>query len=211
MPRSEYAGSFLFGRRQNNRPEPLDRWRIVSNEWEVGDGVREILGGKIEGPNGGDSREIEVLADVANVQILLDGTESVRLEMILWGSSGVVHHCDGQVHLSPVDKYGIPCGCPPGISERKSNAKNGMGPQPSTEISFRLAKRPNLGSFSFRSNSWGFFESANSLKATLLEGRCGVLCDLLIEAVELKSKGGVALAYFRPDVAVSESSPRTHG
>ncbi|MEU9050368.1 hypothetical protein AB0D37_08180 [Streptomyces sp. NPDC048384] len=179
MPRKEYAGSLLFGRRRDNRPEPLDRWRLVSDDKVIRDRLGEVI-------------------EARSVQVLLDGADSVHLEMLQWDQSGVVHHCDGFRYLSPLERVGDACGCPPGIENQKKDAAIGLGPQPSVIVSFRVAKFPDLGTFVFRSSSWAFLRAAASLKGDLCMGAGEILCDLSIEAVELASSGGAVLTYFHP-------------
>ncbi|MFI6409699.1 hypothetical protein [Streptomyces sp. NPDC050548] len=146
-----------------------------------------------------------MLTDVERVEILLDGSDSVRLEMILWDHSGVIHHCDGEEYLSPIELRGISCGCPQRIEDRKSEAKKGVGPQPSTQIRFRVARFPELGLFSYRSNSWSLFDAANTLRSLIVEGGRETLCELSIEVVELESAAGANLSYFCPAVDVLKS------
>ncbi|MGW1615397.1 recombination directionality factor [Streptomyces sp. NPDC002285] len=179
MPRSDYAGSLLFGHRRDNRPEPLDRWRLVSNDKSIRDRLGQVL-------------------EASCVQVLLDGADSIRLEMVQWGETGVVHHCDGLRYLSPVERVGDPCGCPPGINERKSCAAIGLGPQPSVRLTFRIAEFPEAGTFVFKSSSWVFLRAAASLKSRLGGSVGETLCDLTIEVVDLKASGGAVLTYFQP-------------
>jgi len=205
MSHKEYAGSFLFGRRDGNLPEPLTKWRMVANDAEVRGRLEEVLGGRTEKFFNKGSRVMEILTESADVQILLGGVDSIRLEMVLWGHSGVIHHCDGVGYLSPKENRGKPCGCPPEIEKRKLNAKNGVGPQPSVEMEFRIAKCPELGVFSFRSNSWRFFSLVNDVKRELAEIDRETLCELSIQSFELESVENITLAYLSPVIEVLES------
>ncbi|MFE7273729.1 hypothetical protein [Streptomyces sp. NPDC057623] len=186
MPPKDYVGVILFGRRKGNRPEPLDRWRLASEDKTVRDRLEGVL-------NSGRFR------------VLLDSADSVQLEMVQWDQSGVIHHCDGAVILSPAERIGTPCGCPLEIEKRKNCAANGLGPQPGVRVEFRIADCPEVGTFAFRSSSWAFFGAAVALKNELA-GRGGrVLCNLFIEAVELRSTGGAFLTHFQPLIAAVES------
>lgn len=179
MPRSLYVGSLLCGQRRDNRPEPLGSWRLVCND----KAIRERFGQVLE---------------VSCVQVLLDGADSICLEMVQWDQSGVVHHCDGFRYLSPVERVGDSCGCPLEIEKRKRDAAIGLGPQPSVRISFRTAKFPEAGTFVLRSSSWVLFRAAALLKSELGSNTGETLCDLSIETVELISTDGTVLTYFQP-------------
>ncbi|MFE9338417.1 hypothetical protein [Streptomyces sp. NPDC007025] len=202
MPHREYAGLFLSGRRGNNRPEPLTKWHLAARDAEIGRKVGEILGGVPERSNSTASHGLGVETQCTEILVSLDDANSVRLEMVQWGPSGVIHHCDGSVFLGRTQGRGGACGCPLEIEKRKEKAKCGEGPQPSAEIEFRLAKRPDLGIFLFRSNSWEFFESAKIFDEALAEGWKDVLCRLSIGIVELESGEGISLAYSRPVIEV---------
>ncbi|MER7928472.1 hypothetical protein ABTY96_35895 [Streptomyces sp. NPDC096057] len=203
--REGYVGYFLCGRRVGNQPEPLGRWLVKSSRTDVGEALRDFLGGTVKEFISNESRGVEVFTDAERVEILIDGSEAVRLEMVLWDYSGVVHHCDGRAYLSPMDVHGATCGCPSRIEDRKLEAKKGKGPQPDTQISFRIAKFPGLGSFYFRSSSWGVFDAANTIKGAVAGRERETLCELSIERLELESPAGVNLAYFCPAVCMLEN------
>lgn len=144
---------------------------------------------------------MELVTVIERIEIAIEGTESFNTEMLMWGHSGVLHHCDGARFLSPRGKVGDPCGCPASLGERRSHANAGIGPQPSTEMRFRVARLPDLGEFGFRSSSWEFMESADVVKAGISIENSEMLCELSLEPVEFKMRSGLVAAGVAPSVA----------
>lgn len=198
MPPRESVGWFHAGRFRDNRPEGLRRWRITSVHLSVIERIKAVFGGEVGVSQDEDSMELLMVAE--RLEITVKGAESFVAEMLMWGRSGVLHHCDGARFLSPHEKVGDICGCPVPLDERRSHANAGVGPQPSTEIRFRLAQLPDLGEFGFRSSSWDFMESADAIKAGLSIASAETLCELSLEPVEFKMRSGLAVAGVAPSI-----------
>ncbi|MCX5235835.1 hypothetical protein OG824_11520 [Streptomyces prunicolor] len=198
MLRDDCAGWFHFGSRQNERPETSQFWRIDAEKAGVVDELRGMFGGKVQDINSNDFAGVELVTGVSRFQIQVDGPESIVMEMILWGRGGVQHHCDGENFLSPVEILGSSCRCPSRMEERKVNARNGVGPQPSTSIHFRLDECPELGTFSFHSNSWDMAGSAREARSSMMKESNGKLLELYLEVVHFPASSGLLFTYIRP-------------
>ncbi len=200
MPPRESVGWFHAGRFRGQRPEALRRWRITSAHLGVIERLRSAFGGEIEESKDADSFPMELLTVAERIKVIVEDVESLNTEMLMWGRSGVLHHCDGARFLSPHEKVGDPCGCPASLSERRSHANAGTGPQPSTEIRFRVAQLPDLGEFGFRSSSWEFMESADAFKSGVFVGNAETHCELSLEPVEFKIRSGQVVAGVAPSI-----------
>ncbi|MFD4560180.1 hypothetical protein ACFWP5_38690 [Streptomyces sp. NPDC058469] len=200
MLRDDCAGWFHFGIRHKKLPETSQFWRINAERADVVDDLRGIFGGKVQDTDSDGFSRAELLTDVSGVQIQVNRPEEIAMEMILWGRGGVQHHCDGENFLSPVEMLGRSCGCPSHMEERKANARNGVGPQPSTSIYFRLNKCPELGIFGFHSNSWDMAESAREARCGLMKESNGKVFELRLEPVQFQAHSGLVVTYISPVV-----------
>jgi hypothetical protein len=200
MPPRESVGWFHAGRFRGQRPEGLRRWRITSAHLGVIERLKGVFGGEVEESKDADSYPMELLTVAERIEIIVEDVESLNTEMLMWGRSGVLHHCDGARFLSPHEKVGDPCGCPASLGERRSHANAGTGPQPSTEIRFCVAQLPDLGEFGFRSSSWEFMESADAIKAGISVENAETLCELSLEPVEFKMRSGQVVAGVAPAI-----------
>ena len=193
------VGTFHLGRSLDNRPEALASWRVTTGSSPVAAHIGAILGGRPEScPAGIDTDAVEVLTSSARVRVILDGPDAVQFSMRRWGRTGLLHHCDGTRLLSTDDSAGQPCGCPATFEERKARAKAGLGPQPSTTVSFRLAGATHLGVFQFGSRSWHFAKSVPSMRATLGAIPGASIWDLSITRIEHGSRSGAVYTYTAP-------------
>ena len=141
----------------------------------------------------------------------MDGSDAVTARMLLWSSKRVVHECDGSEFLSPEEKKGRPCGCPPPLLEdRKLAARDGRGPTPSVAFTFRIAAAPTLGEFHFRTSSWQMAAQISDLMDALECVDGPAVCDLATELVVHTTKTGMSVGYRKPVVRVL-GSPDTVG
>lgn len=122
----------------------------------------------------------------------------------------MVHECDGSEFLSPEEKKGRPCGCPPLLEDRKLAARDGRGPTPSVAFTFRIAAAPTLGEFHFRTSSWQMAAQISDLMDALECVDGPAVCDLATELVVHTTKTGMSVGYRKPVVRVL-GSPDTVG
>ncbi|MFI8522318.1 hypothetical protein ACIGEZ_31555 [Streptomyces sp. NPDC085481] len=198
------AGRFHQGRLSDGRPQTLDAWRVTTDDADVAARVAGFLGGEPR-PNegtGGAGLAYEVLTSRESVRVLLDGPDAVAAHMVLRGSKGIIHECDGVEFLSPEKKKGQPCGCPPLLEDRKLAARNGRGPMPSIDITFRIAAAPALGTFHFMTGSWQMTAQLSELTDALERVGGPAVCDLAMELVVYTTKTGKGVCYRKPVVTV---------
>ncbi|MFD9032092.1 hypothetical protein ACFVZW_13210 [Streptomyces sp. NPDC059567] len=89
------VGRFRTGRSAEGCPQALDAWRVTTDDAEVAAPVAGLLGGQPQPNEGGGELAHEVLTKVETVRVLMDGPDAVAAHMVLWGSKGIVHQCDG--------------------------------------------------------------------------------------------------------------------
>ncbi|WP_327415306.1 recombination directionality factor [Streptomyces sp. NBC_01233] len=196
------VGSFRTGRLAEGRPQALDAWRVTTDDAEVAARIANLLGGQPQPNEGGGNLAHEVLTKVETVRVLIDGPDAVAAHMILWGSKGITHQCDGLEFLSPEEKKGQPCGCPPVFEDRKVAAKEGRGPTPSISLTFRIAAEPALGEFHFMTSSWQMAAQLSDLTDALKRVNGPAICDLTLELVVYTTKMGRGVCYRKPVVTV---------
>ncbi|MGQ7750848.1 recombination directionality factor [Streptomyces sp. WC2508] len=196
------VGSFRTGRLAEGRPQALDAWRVTTDDAEVAARIANLLGGQPQPNEGGGKLAHEVLTKVETVRVLMDGPDAVAAHMILWGSKGTIHQCDGLEFLSPEEKKGQPCGCPPVFEDRKVAAKEGRGPMPSINLTFRIAAEPALGEFHFMTSSWQMAAQLSDLTDALKRVNGPAICDLTLELVAYATKMGRGICYRKPVVTV---------
>ncbi|MFD9486387.1 hypothetical protein ACFWBX_20870 [Streptomyces sp. NPDC059991] len=176
---------------------------MTTDDADVATRVASFLGGEPQrNEGGGGGLAHEVLTSRESVRILLDGPDAVAARMVLQGIKGIIHECDGVEFLSPEEKKGQPCGCPPLFENRKLAAKNGRSPMPSIDITFRIAAAPALGPFHFMTTSWQMAAQLSDLLNALERVDGPAVCDLTMELVVYTTKTGRSVCYRKPVVTV---------
>jgi hypothetical protein len=211
--REEYsddsAGTFSIGRMgEDGKPESLDTFRMVTASPATAEAIALLLGGSVTELETDKDAYLEVITARNLVPVIVASPAGLYSDLKLWSKANkLVHHCDGDTFLSPDEKKGRPCGCPELFAERKAAARDGVGPSPSIELTFRLAEDPELGEFKFRTGSW-------TLAATLYQveekfdniGQREALAELTLEFVEFTIKKGpdkgVKVSYYKPGIKV---------
>lgn len=197
----DFVGRFRSGRMVGKSPESLATWRVTTGDTEVADAISKLMGGKSsEWETSGEDFN-EVITETDKVLVVIDGPKALTADMKLWGRSGLIHHCDGVQSLMEEDK-GEACGCPALMDDRKAQAKTGRGPQPTTNIVFRLADDYHLGKFRFQSTSWKLAEVVHEIDNALSQYKGEVLAELSLELVEFTTKAGRDVSYRKPVVKV---------
>ncbi|MCH0561491.1 hypothetical protein [Streptomyces sp. MUM 16J] len=198
------AGRFHQGRLSDGRPQVLDAWRVTTDDADVAARVAGLLGGEPQ-PNeggGGGGLAHKILTSRDSVRVIVDGPDAVAAHMVLWSSKGIVHECDGSQFLSPEEKKGQPCGCPPLLEDRKLAARDGRGPIPSVDLTFRMAAAPMLGKFHFTTSSWHVAAQFSDVTDALERIDGPAVCDLTMELVVYTTKTGRSVCYRKPVVTV---------
>lgn len=207
----DIVGRFRSGRLVGKLPESLSNWRVTTGDPEVADRIAALFGGAPTGWETEKEDNLEVLTDAPSVRIVIDSSSAIDASMKLFGSNGLIHHCDGVDFLSPEEDKGTPCGCPASLQDRKDKAKSGRGPKPSIDLTFRLADAPDLGIFRFNSGSWELvkvlhevIEAVDVAGGADADGKGGspVEASLAIEHVAYTTKAGRDVAFNKPVIKV---------
>jgi hypothetical protein len=201
-PRPSYAdetiGRFHSGRMVGKRPESLPTWRVTTGDRDVAAAIAQSLGGQAVETDSTSENFIEIMTGAESVQVLLDGPKAIDADFKLWRGNKLVHHCDGVEFLSPEDKAGTLCGCPPLLADRKQAAKDFEGPPPSITFFFRLAEDPELGKFKFVTGSWTLVEVLHEYENALAAIGGEAVATLTLELVEYTTKAGRFVSYRKP-------------
>ena len=187
------VGTFHSTAPLHGRGRDLDTWHITTDLPDLASKLAEVLGGKITIAAGG----FKINTAASSVPILVNGPANLVSDLRQPGPTGLLHHCNGTHHLSPADKHGTLCGCPPLLADRKIRAHNGTGPVPRTTLRFHLASRPHLGAFHFESTSWPL-----ALAIPTLTTQGPTLCHLTIQVSEFTTASGLQLPTSIPAITV---------
>ncbi|BCJ41692.1 hypothetical protein GCM10010168_53100 [Actinoplanes ianthinogenes] len=197
----DLVGRFRSGYSINGRPASLTEWRVTTGDPDVADAIVGLYGG--DAPQTWDTKgedTLEVFTKAEKVKILLDGPESIRQEMVLWGRAGAIRRCDG-VEQTGDEAKGKPCECPASFTERKEAAKRGTGCQPSISIFFRLVDDETIGRFKFVSGSWSLVKDIVSVEKKLATINGPAYAWLGLEVVEFDA-GGQRRKFTKPVIDI---------
>lgn len=184
----DIVGRFRSGRQLQNRPVSLSTWRVTTADPDVADAIAQTFGA-IEGPQRWETQTdevFEVITEVSEVAVILDGAKAVRSEMVLWGRKGKIRSCDGLTQTGDNAK-GEPCVCPSDLEARIEGAKNGTACEPSVSYLFRLAELPDLGRFRFQTGSWTVARLVTAVEAALADIDGPAIAVLSLETRERKN------------------------
>ncbi|MGW4237851.1 recombination directionality factor [Streptomyces sp. NPDC004749] len=158
---------------------------------------------RVAGPLGGEPQPnegrggglaYEVLTSRDSVRGIVDGPDAVAAHMVLWSSKGLVHKYDGSQFLSPEEKKSRPCECPSLLEDKRLAARDGRGPMPRIDITFRIAAAPTLGEFHFMTNSWQVAAQLSDLADALERVDGPAVYDLTMELVVVTTDPLAAIA-----------------
>lgn len=203
--KADTVGRFRAGRMVGRTPESLSEWRVTTGDPEVASAIVQLYGGVAEEWETTGEDGLEVLTNATTVRIVVDGSRDLKADMRQYANSMLFHHCDGVEFISPEEKRGEACGCPPLFQDRKDLARSG-GPKPNIDLRFRLAEDVDLGYFRFVSSSWDLVRELATVGDALDATDAPKLCDLTIEPVEFTAKrgprAGKLVSYSRPVITV---------
>lgn len=201
----DLVGRFRSGYQINGRPASLSDWRVTTGDPEVASAVQSILGG--DEPQEWEAQgedNIELFTSSNSVDVILDGPNAIRSEMVLWGRQGAIRRCDGVEQKG--DDAGKPCECPATFADRKDAAKSGKGCEPSITVYFALKDDPELGRFSFRSGSWSLARDIGLAEADLAKIDGPAYATLSLEVVEYEANGKKR-SFTKPVVKITGPAP----
>jgi hypothetical protein len=148
----------------------------------------------------GSEQRSQVLIDHAELDVLLDGPQAIRLQMLRRHGSTVVHSCDGRTQRTPFGKR--PCRCPSTVMGRWQAAKAGNGCEPLVHVAFLLAADPTLGRFLLSSATWRFADHAATVKGKLRQHQGLVRARLSVNRTLHTTSRGTTFAYSQPTITI---------
>jgi hypothetical protein len=161
--------------------------------------IAMLLGGEPYVDDGSE-QFFQVVIDHAEIDVLLDGPQAIRVQMLRRHGSTVVRCCDGRTQRTALGKE--PCQCPRTLKGRWRAAKMGHGCEPLVHVALRLAADPTLGRFLLASATWSFADHAASVKAVLHRTHGPVRARLSINRSLHTTSRGTTFAYTRPSITV---------
>jgi hypothetical protein len=201
QPTGQFAGRLRYDTLANGRTRTLPTWLIVTSDRHVAARIATVLAGEPH-VNDSDSQEptYTVLTDRAELDVLLDGPQAIRLRMLRRHGSTELRSCNGRTQRTPFGTH--PCQCPPTLKGRWQAAKAGHGCEPLVHVALQLAADPTLGRFLLSSATWMFADHAMTVKATLRKRRGAVYTRLAIDRALHTTTGGTTFAYTRPTITI---------
>ncbi len=188
--RPELAGLAALGFvDERGNVQSVENWIFTLADREVASAIAELYGGAPEETNSPKDHYIRVFTERPSVPILLSGPEALAQDFKMWANKQLTHHCDGRVYLSPDNRKGRACGCPPTLDEILQNAKDGIGPKPEVRVTFSLMDDEELGTFQLKTGSTVFARSELFRVASSLDRIGGpAVADMEIVQVTTKSR-----------------------
>lgn len=206
LPTGRFAGRLRYDTLVNGRTRILSAWLVATADRQLAARLAALLGGEPHVEDGdGQETACHVLTDRAEIDILLDGPQAIRLWMLRRHGSTVLRCCNGRTQRTPFGKQ--PCQCPPTLKGRWQAAKAGKGCEPLVHVAFRLTADPTLGRFPLSSATWRFADHALNVKAALRKHRGAVRARLAIDRTLYTTSRGTTFAYTRPTITILGTGP----
>lgn len=187
------VGRFRSGHTLSGRPAALSEWRITTGDPEVADKVFEVFGG--QEPQDWETKgedTIEVFTATEEVEVIIADASKLRQRMVLWSRAGkLVIDSDGESEL--VDDTPAPP----------------RGPVPLIELTFALARVPELGLFVLQSESRSLASDLvrSGFADRLAASDRAVRARLSLVAVNYIARNGPRLgdpvSYFKPSLTLA--------
>lgn len=201
----DVVGRFRAGYQVNGRPMGLDKFRLTTGDPEVADKALALLG---DDDGSGVSEwetkteeNLQIFTEADLVPIILDSKGAVRSSLVLWGRKGMLYETDGTFLIKDGELTDEEAPCAGwDIKRLKSEASNGMGPDPSIRVFFRLAADPELGRLKFFSSSWTALDEFAEAEALVEDLGFPCSADLWLERVEFTTKEGEDRSFVKPRI-----------
>ena len=190
---ADFVGRFRSGMSVNGRPVATKDFRVTVGDKDIADKIADLYGGEPQEWDTKTTEFLEVMTEVSEVEIILDGPEAVSTKMTLWGRNAKVRSCDGTVQDD-----GTACACPSSMSERKTAGRAGTGCNPDIFIAFTLAAAPDIGRFKFVSGSWQMASEIGAAQDALDRIDGAARATLSLQQVEFTTKAGEERRFTKP-------------
>ena len=190
---SDFVARFRSGMVASGRPVALQKFRVTTGDKDIADKIADLFGGEPQEWETKTTEFLEVMTDVSEVDIILDGVEAVSAKMTLWGRNAKVRECDGNVQSD-----GTACQCPSSMSDRQAAGRQGTACNPDIFIAFTLADAPDLGRFKFVTGSWQMAKEIGAVQDALQRVGGAARATLSLQQVEYVTKSGEQRRYTKP-------------
>lgn len=204
QPPDHVDGRLRYGTLINGRTRILETWLVTTSDRDVAARLAMLLGGELNIEEDGLEQSYQVLTGYAELDVLLDGPQAIRLRMLRRHGSTILGSCNS--HTQQTSHGERPCQCPVALKARWEAAKIGRGCEPVIDLTCRLAGDPALGRFIFSSAAWTFAEHASAVRVAIRRCRRPVLARLLIEHTLHATNRGLTFAYTQPTLTVMPSA-----
>jgi hypothetical protein len=207
QPTGRFAGRLRYDTLANGRTHILPTWLIATSDRHIAARIATLLAGEPHVDDGdGQEPSSHVLTDHAEIDVLLDGPQAIRLRMLRRHGATVLRTCNGRTQRTPSGAQ--PCQCPPTLKDRWKAAKAGHGCEPLVHVALRLAADPTLGQFLLSSATWTFADHAITVRAALRRQRDKpVHARLAIDRALHTTSSGTTFAYSRPTITILPTRP----
>ncbi|MFE0447360.1 recombination directionality factor [Streptomyces fungicidicus] len=191
---------------EDGNPVSLDTFRFATGTPATADAIAELFGGTPVETSRTSDHFIDVITTRNKLLVIVDGPSGLYSDMKRWHNGKLAHHCDGMAFLSHAKEtmVGKPCGCPELFVERKDAAREGIGPSPSIDLTFRPADDPDLGKFRLHTGSWGLAKVLHEAEEKLERIDGPALVEISLELVEFTikkgPKKGTKVSYYLPKI-----------
>ncbi len=200
QPTDHVDGRLRYASLFNGCTRILPTWLLTTSDRDVAAQVSKLLDGKPHVDDDWLEECYQVLTGYAELAVLLDGPQAVRLQMLRRYRTGVPHSCGCHPQQLPLGECRHHC--PGSLKACREIAKTGRGCEPLVHITCRLAADPALGSFLFSSASWTFAEHAAEARTTLRGQQQPARACLRIERVLHTAASGTIFAHTRPAITI---------
>jgi hypothetical protein len=213
-----FVGRVRTGTQLNGRPMALGTFRFTTGDPELAAAIAEEFGGTPSDWATTGEDNLEVITDVKSIDIQMN---SLKSEYLLWGRNGLIRSCDGVTQNDSSDCY-----CKATYSNQRDwNAANkqGIACGPSVSATFKLSALPDVGIWSFNSQSktlangdpaWKrdltedgevYSPPIGEVEAAFADAGSGASANLQLVNVSYTTKAGQAVSFTKPVLTIVEA------
>lgn len=196
----QFDGRLEYATLVNGRTRILPTWLLTTSYRHVANRIAILLGGELSTDGDGLGQSYQVCTGHTELDVLLDGTQAIRLRMLRRHGSAILGSCNGRTQQTPDGDP--PCQCPVALNARRDVAKTGRGCEPSVQLTCRLTGDPAIGTFLYSSAAWAFAEHASAVRVAIQRCRRPVLVRLGINRALHTAASGTTFAYTQATVTV---------
>ena len=200
QPIGRFSGRLRYDALVNGRLRIMATWLLATSDPDVATRIATLFSQEPHVDGNGSERLYQVLTGHAEIDVLLDGPQAIRVWMVRRHGSTLMRCCNGRTQRTAFGKQ--PCQCPPTIKGRWQAAKAGDGCEPLVQVAFRLAGDPTVGRFLLVSATWLFADHSASVRVALSQQHGPVRARLSIDRTLHTTRCGTTFAYSRPTISL---------